>query len=117
MPTQEAATKDTSAALKPQQTAADESKASTNDKTQASSQPISPATEANKPLEERKFPPAMPTVKLNLSFKPMLDITQVNHYIKHVPPVYDHNNLFFDWNTTLYELNSHDRRILAQINS
>lgn len=55
----------------------------------------------------------MPTVKLNLNFKPMLDITQVNHYIKYIPPVYDYNNLYFDWSTTLYELNSQDRRFLA----
>ena len=47
----------------------------------------------------------------------MLDITSVNHYIKFIPPVYDHNNLYFDWNATLYELNSQDRRFLASINS
>lgn len=59
----------------------------------------------------------MPIIKLNLTFKPMLDITQVGHYIKHKPEVYDHNNLYFDWSTTLYELNSHDRRFLSQINT
>jgi histone deacetylase complex regulatory component SIN3 len=83
-----------------------------NEKTQASSQPISPATGQQK-TEERKFPPAMPTVTLDLKFKPMLDITQVNHYIKFIPPVFDNNNLFFDWGDTLYELNHNDRRFLA----
>jgi hypothetical protein len=55
----------------------------------------------------------MPYVKLSLNFKPMLDITQVNHYIKFIPPVYDDNNLFFDWNTALYEINSNDKKFLA----
>jgi len=45
----------------------------------------------------------------------MLDITQVNHYIKYVPAVYD-TNLLFDWRETLYELNSNDRRFLASLN-
>ena len=86
-----------------------------NEKTQASSQPVSPATGQTKPAEEKKFPPAIPTVSLDLKFKPMLDITQVNHYIKHIPPVYD-SNLFFDWHETLYELNSSDRRFLTTLN-
>jgi hypothetical protein len=55
----------------------------------------------------------MPIVTMDLKFKPMLDITQVNHYIKFIPPVYDLNNLFFDWDETLYELNHNDRRFLA----
>lgn len=59
----------------------------------------------------------MPTITLDLKFKQMLDITQVNHYIKFIPPVFDHNNLFFDWGDTLYELNNNDRRFLAQINA
>jgi hypothetical protein len=59
----------------------------------------------------------MPTVTLDLKFKPMLDITQVNHYIKFIPPVFNDNNLFFDWGDTLYELNHNDRRFLAQINT
>lgn len=53
---------------------------------------------------------------MDLKFKPMLDITQVNHYIKYIPPVYD-NNLFFDWQDTLYEINNNDRRFLAQLNA
>lgn len=84
-----------------------------NEKTQASSQPVSPATGQNK--EEKKFPPAIPTVALDLKFKPMLDITQVNHYIKYVPAVFD-TNLFFDWHETLYELNNNDRRFLTSLN-
>ena len=55
----------------------------------------------------------MPIVTMDLKFKPMLDITQVNHYIKFITPVYDLNNLFFDWDETLYELNHNDRRFLA----
>ena len=52
---------------------------------------------------------------LDLKFKPMLDITQVNHYIKYVPPVFE-TNLFFDWYESLYELNNSDKRFLATLN-
>lgn len=110
VPMQEQATKQ--AAAKPQATVQAEGAA--NDKTQASSQPISPATGQAKP-EERKFPPAIPTVNLDLKFKPMLDITQVNHYIKYVPAVFD-TNLFFDWHESLYEINNSDKRFLATLN-
>jgi hypothetical protein len=46
----------------------------------------------------------------------MLDITQVNHYIKYIPPVFENNNLVFDWQETLYELSNSDRRFLVQLN-
>lgn len=46
----------------------------------------------------------------------MTEITEVNHYIKYIPPVYDNNNLFFNWHDTLYELSNNDRRFLSQVN-
>jgi hypothetical protein len=78
---------------------------------------VSPATGQQKPSEEKKFPPAIPTVAMTLKFKPMLDITQVNHYIKYVPAVYGCNNLFFDWHETLYEPSNSDRRFLQSLNA
>ena len=65
----------------------------------------------------KKFAPAMPLVKVNFQYKPMATITDVDHYIKFIPSVYERNNLFFDWHETLYELNSNDRRFLVSLNN
>lgn len=113
-PNVDAAQADKNAAPKPPTVTA-ESASKAEEKTQASSQPVSPPVA--KPVEEKKFPPAIPTINMNLQFKPMHEITQVNHYIKFIPSVYDNNNLYFDWHETLYEINNNDRRFLAQLNT
>lgn len=53
----------------------------------------------------------MPTVKINLQYKPIDEISQAEHYFKYVPPVFE-DRLMFDFASEDYELTQRDRDFL-----
>ena len=57
----------------------------------------------------------MPTVKLNLKYKPMENITQAPHYYKFVPTVYS-DALNFDYADKDYEIREKDKKFLQTLN-
>lgn len=59
---------------------------------------------------------SMPTIKMNLRYKPMDHITKAPHYYRYVPPVFS-DSLNFDFYDEDYELIERDREFLKELNA
>ena len=78
-----------------------EQPAPSNEKTQTSSTPVSPSDAAD--AGKQPQPPKMPKIQLNLKYKPINEILQAEHFIKHIPKIYS-DHLAFDYTEKDYEI-------------